>query len=243
MRLKFGLRWREAMVLALLICSTGGAGAQPAKDAQPAVDYGNWSETEKWVWDRLKAGQYAWLDDRCTAKNLDPTKDAEAEPLWLDQCRHVTAVFLHDVLTDARWKDSLPHQGVQIVAAHVVGDLDLESAELVRPIWIDNSRIDGGVTLLRARTKSVIALTATFLRGAFNAAALNSESDVLLDTGTTFGQGVNLGNAKIGGQVSLTGATVTVRSTLMPCKPAICTRCPTRRTGVASGASSCEARR
>ena len=205
-----GRRRLSATVLALLLCCAGGwADAQPAGVAERTSDYGTrWSDTEKWVWDLLKAGEGASLDDRCTDKNLDPTKDEKAEPHWLDACRQVTADFLYDVLTDARWKKAMPHEGVQIDAAHIVGDLDLDSAELVRQIWISNSRIDGSVILLRARTKTVIGLSGSFVRDAFVADSLNSESDLLLAGGTTFGQGVDMRSAKVAGQVTLDGASV-----------------------------------
>ncbi len=146
-------RW-SATVLTLLLCCAGGwADAQPARIDRPASDYGTrWSETERWVWDRLKAGEIASLDDRCADKNLDPSKDDKAEPHWLDPCRQVTAGFLHNVLADARWNEAIPHQGVLVSGAHIVGDLDLESAELVRQVWMIDSRIDGGVILLHART-------------------------------------------------------------------------------------------
>ncbi len=198
-------------MLALLLCCAGGwANARPDRVAPPASDYGTrWSKTEKWVWDRLKAGEIASLDDRCADRNLDPSKDDKAEPHWLDPCRQVSGNFLHDVLTDARWKEAMPHQGVLVVGAHIVGDLDLESAELVREILIGNSRIDDGFTLLRVRTKSLIGLSGTFVRHQFDANALNSESDLLLLDGTTFGQGVDLRSAKVAGQVSLIGAGVT----------------------------------
>jgi hypothetical protein len=172
-------RWCAVTLVSLLCCAGGWAAAQPAKLAPSASEYGKWSETEKWVWVRLKAGDYAVLDryDKCKAKALDPGKDEKAEPHWLDLCRQISASFLHDLLTDARWKDTLPHRGVQIAGAHVVGNLDLANADLVREFWIVDSRIDGGVTLRRARTKSLIGLSGTFVRGEFDANSLNSESD------------------------------------------------------------------
>ncbi len=202
-------RWRELVLASLLCCATGSTNAQPVSVAHPAGDYGNWSETEKWVWDRLKAGKVAVLDDRCADKKLDPAKNEIGEPHWLDRCRQITAHFLYDVLADARWKEVLPYQGILIDSAHIVGDFDLQNAELARQIVIANSRIDGGIALIRARTKSLIALQDTFVNGDFNASELNSESDLLLRFGTVFGRNVSLVGAKIAGQVGMTGVSVT----------------------------------
>ena len=88
-------RWRELVLASLLCCATGSTNAQPVSVAHPAGDYGNWSETEKWVWDRLKAGKVAVLDDRCADKKLDPAKNEIGEPHWLDRCRQITAHFLY----------------------------------------------------------------------------------------------------------------------------------------------------
>ena len=186
-----------------------GSVARAAQNTLPVAANNDWSATEQWVWHQLSQGNAAYLDENPSCKGeTHPAPTDDKDPRWKNPCREIRASFLHDVLTRAPWQEALPHQGVEIDGAHIVDQLDLEGAKLVRQIWIGDSRIEDRVILRRARTESLIALTGTFVKGDFNANSLYSESDLMAD-GTTFGNGVHLVGARIAGQVAMSGASVT----------------------------------
>lgn len=113
-------------------------------------------------------------------------------------CRKVSARFLEDLLTRAPWCDKVHRAGVQIAGARIVGDIDLENAKLNRPIEIYISRIEGGITLRRARTDGLISLRGSVLSGVFDADSLHAERGLFLRAGAVLGSGVHLMNAIIG---------------------------------------------
>jgi hypothetical protein len=198
-------------VLGLLSVFTAATPVGRAEQATMAVSANDsWSAAEHWVWAQLSQGRAAILDQNpgCNGDKHPAPKDGE-NPAWRNSCRVISASFLHDVLTRAPWQGALPYQGVQIDGADIVGLLDLQNARLARQFWIINSRIEGNVTLGRARTENLIGLSGTFVEGTFEANGLVSESDILLRLGTVFREGLNLEGARIAGQVGMTGASVT----------------------------------
>ena len=64
-----------------------------------------------------------------------------------------------------------------------MGDVDRKSAMLIRPIEIFDSRIEGEINLIRARTDSLILLTGSLINGTFAADGLHAESDLFLANG------------------------------------------------------------
>ena len=84
--------------------------------------------------------------------------------------------------------------------------MDLENAKLIRAISIVQSRIEGEINLIRARTDSLIWLEGSLMKGRFVAAGLHSDTDLLLLNGSVFKNGVTLNGAKIDGNVELDGA-------------------------------------
>ena len=92
------------------------------------------------------------------------------------------------------------------MGARIVDNIDLENAKLIRAISILNSRIEGEINLIRARTDSLIWLEGSLMNGVFDASSLHSESDLRLSNGSVFRSEVSLNSAKIDGHVELTGA-------------------------------------
>ena len=106
----------------------------------------DWTEPEKWVWQRIAAGELADLNardrkDNAEFEDLDPREAAG----WTEQ-RRLRAKFLQTILTETAFADATPYGGVRILGA-LVDDapLDLEHARLRRLFWLERSRILVGI--------------------------------------------------------------------------------------------------
>ena len=102
----------------------------------------DWTEPERWVWERIAAGELADLNARdrqedSEYKDPDPGKAAD----WADN-RRLRAKFLQTILTQKAFVDATPYSGVRILGA-LVDDapLDLDHARLQRLFWLEKSRM------------------------------------------------------------------------------------------------------
>ena len=176
-----------------------GLGPAPAQEP-----YRDPNTAEGWALPQIERSEMADFNERCNTPELDARDEQDAR--WREDCRKLSARFLQDLLTRPPWREALPHSGIQIKGARIVGELDLENAKLIRSLSILSSRIEDKINLIHARTDSLIWLEGSLMNGIFDAPGLRSESDLWLRGGSVFKKDVNLSGAKIDGRVELTDA-------------------------------------
>jgi hypothetical protein len=117
--------------------------------------------------------------------------------------RSVRARVLRRLLIDEEW--AVHAKGVRLRGIRVSGCLDLESASLRCPLYLDGCYFDyGGPVILDYATASVLALTGCHMAGLKgNLLVVTKELDL---TATSFTGPVWLGAAEVWGQILLRGA-------------------------------------
>ncbi len=194
-------------------------GERPEMGDEPALP-ADWTEPEKWVWERIAAGELADLNARDREqdpdfKDLDPVKATG----WADN-RRLRAKFLQTVLTRKAFARATPDGGLRIVGA-LVDDapLDLEHARLQRLFWLEKSRIlvdvkgrnicvDGEFSLEGCYVSGRITLVAAKICAGLSLAAGHYKSNVNLNGAKVTGNAFLRDGATFRGEVNLTGATI-----------------------------------
>jgi hypothetical protein len=91
----------------------------------------------------------------CTVSGLDWTKEGDLKKLKKDEQYHVRPEVLRCLALGADAAAPVHEKGIQILGAFIPGDLDLEDAELCRPLWLQQSYFDGSVILRNARMSTL----------------------------------------------------------------------------------------
>jgi hypothetical protein len=135
----------------------------------------------------------------------DATADDPAQGAGWDAQRTVPGALLAKLLTDTEVQPR--PRALRLAGARVVGQLDLEAAELVCPLLLRACWFAEPVVLSEAKTPA-LRLLGCHLPG-LSAARLTTRGDLRLGDGLTAEGGVRLGRAHIGGSLEFDGATLT----------------------------------
>lgn len=194
--------------------------------ASLAASKEEWTESEKWVWDKVCHGEIADFNEKfSTEPELDPK-----EPRFWKESRAISYSFLSIVLLDEAFTKALPRRGLRVVGAWVKDDIDLSNARLTVEWWIDKSRFEKTVNLSSIKTVNFISLANSSFAADLNLSYIESNGNVNLKgirvqgilqlSYSQIAQNlflnekmecvkINLQNARIGGLLSLENAKVT----------------------------------
>jgi hypothetical protein len=180
--------------LAALLVAAVNVQAQPRDKHEESA--------EDWAWTQIR-------DDKIADFNTRDGCNGSLKPYviegWENPCRQVSAAFLVRILTGRR-RDELPRPRVRLRGAHVTGDIILTDAEVKPEVWIDQSRIAGGLFLADSHWERLLSLEGSLLLGDLSGWRMRADSNVLLDNDSIFNGSVNLSGAKIGGELVLSGS-------------------------------------
>ena len=198
--------------------------AEPALRGEPCMvePRSDWSDIEKWVWDRACHGQIADLNE-----HVRQTLDPRSREGWSDD-RKLSATFLETVLLHDPYRGALTRRGVRIVGAWFDQPVDLNESDLPREIWLHRSRFTRDLDLSGARIGSWVSFEGSVFCETLNIFAATLASHVNLNgvkvrrlaaylsniagdlsvTGKADIDEMILIDARIGGKLDLSGAKV-----------------------------------
>lgn len=181
----------------------------------------NWTDTETWVWEMIKTGQIANLNEKFE-KSLDPKSDAE----WSseDTKRRLSTDFLEAILTEEFFLSQVKIKGVRIEGAVFKGDINLQHLKLEKQLWLEKCRFEGSVKLMNfhiddwfsledswvkenldlngAQLKSHVSLARIEVLGKVNMVGVKAGSNLELEGGQ-FHDELNMNSIQIGGSLYL----------------------------------------
>ncbi len=180
----------------------------------------NWSDQEKWVYDKLIKGEIADLNVRDDIP-LDPKVDDG----W-PESRILTPIFLKDLLLESKFDNKISHQGVCIKGAWFKENIDLSNAKLINPLRLDFCRFDSITNMAYIKKEYPISLNDSYFSNRVSLASasiigqLQMKGSMFVDTlnmsglevkdllmvESEFKKEVNLCSAEIGGQLAMKGS-------------------------------------
>ena len=167
---------------------------QAAPPREPAA--GELQASERWILERVAAGEIADLQERFGAP---------------EEGRQVRAAFLARLLTGGYGQITIPYQGVRLSRAIITGTLDLENADIKAWVELIDCRLAGDVNLRDCSFQKGFTLSRCHLAGKLEAQRLRVALSLNLSE-TTFtgllGQAAYFNQAVFWGPVNLTSGRV-----------------------------------
>jgi hypothetical protein len=163
------------------------------------------SDTERWVWDEVRAKRVADLHARCN-EQLDVRKGRGSRSH--DERRWISAAFIERILTEEPWRDALPHYGLRIRGALVTEPLNLSMARIAASLELNKSRFESTVSLIYKEVQLPVSLDGCTFEEGIEAAGLQCGSSLFLRNGAVVrGGALNLHGANIQGHLELINST------------------------------------
>jgi hypothetical protein len=160
--------------------------------------YEELTEAEQAIWNAIQTGAPVALPLGA------PAPDDPAEGKAWGEDRQIRAQLLYELLADTSGTTVAQVRHLRLRGARITGRLDLEAATLRCPVSFQNCFFEEPIVLNLARAVS-IRLSGCHLPG-FAAQQLETRGNLNLDGGFTVDYGVDLGGARIGGNLVLADA-------------------------------------
>jgi len=187
----------------------------------------NWTEQEKWVWEKLSRGKIAdFTAEEAKGELSIKTEDSQE---WSEKTV-ISPAFLQTILLDEAYRGTFPWSGVKIIGAWIKEPLFLEDAALRHPWWMDRCRFEaevnliglktpwtislegskfkGSLSMLNARVGGQLNMSGSTFSGELNMNGLAVQQSFSMRGGAQFAK-VNLVSARVGGQLDMSGSTFT----------------------------------
>jgi uncharacterized protein YjbI with pentapeptide repeats len=116
-----------------------------------------WSESERWVWGRIRAGNVADFNER-----MGSPKDPRASEGW-DATRLLSVAFLREIFYCKNVRDEIAPEGVRIAGAVFRERLELPYGRLHCQLWLDRCRFEKAIDLSRQTIAGWLSLKGSFV--------------------------------------------------------------------------------
>ena len=161
----------------------------------------DWTESEKWAWERICTGQVANMADHAGGSD-----DPASSDVW-PAGRDLSLRFLETILLVEPYRSAVPILGVRIHGAHFAEFVNLSNASLIREFWLDNSRFDRGADMLSLRSTGSLSLEHSWFGGPLDLQRSQIDGSLFMKNVVTTDE-VSLTASRIGSVLDLTGANV-----------------------------------
>jgi len=162
----------------------------------------DWSEQEKWVWERVSKGEIADFNRAGTYGGLLDPRNPKGWP----ESRILTPEFLETILLRDPYREALTHKGVKIFGAWFKAPIDLSEASLPCPLKLLVCRFDSNVYLRLVRTPRTISVAGSKFAGELNMNGLRVGGNLEMGLFSQFNKDVALKTAKVEGCIDMAGA-------------------------------------
>lgn len=164
-----------------------------------------WTEPEKWAWERIRTGQAADFNEDCDSCPLPWNAWA-----WKDEVkkqRRLRSDFLRTVLLCEPWRGLISHIGVVIVGAYFEEPVNLSHAEVGCLLAIMRSRLSAGLYCLSTRFKYSLNLQGSYCKPVLSLVGAEIMGSLLLHHGHF--TAAHLNRIQLSGSLSLAEAKFT----------------------------------
>jgi hypothetical protein len=161
-----------------------------------------WTPQEKFVWERVAAGEFA---DFNTAEGYGGYRDPKKPEGWPDN-RVLRSVFLETILLKDLYRRALTRRGVTISGARFTDAIELQGAELQHRFGLADCLIEKGADLSGLRSKYPITLSRSKVAGTLWANGIDLDASLLIRN-AEFAE-MDFATAHVGGQLILSGSKV-----------------------------------
>jgi uncharacterized protein YjbI with pentapeptide repeats len=163
----------------------------------------SWAPQEKWVWEKVYAGEIADFNDAKEIKDHGSELDPKKPKGWPDN-RIITLKFLETILFEEPYRSAIPRQGVQVIGAWFKDKIDLSNASLIHQLVLAKSRFESDVDLNLLKTPHSISLSHCKFKGVL----VMNNIDVKKNLHLRYSEvaKVNLRGARINGELDIDGS-------------------------------------